>query len=75
MEANLPRAALAKDLTVTASESQVAQSNYVQAQIKINADTVCPSGVPVIQLGGDDANKNTGALLGLGLQSHWVSDC
>ncbi len=67
MEANLPRAALAKDLTVTASESQVAQSNYVQAQIKINADTVCPSGVPVIQLGGDDANKNTGALLGLGL--------
>lgn len=66
MEANLPHAALAKDLTVTASESQVQVSNYVQAQIKVNADNVCPSGVPLIQLGGEDNNKNTGALLGLG---------
>jgi hypothetical protein len=50
LEANLPRAALANDLIITASENQVELSADVQARLGKNVDTFC--GASAIPLNG-----------------------
>ena len=45
LEANLPRVALATDLTLQASTDQLNVSNIVQAQIALNPEEVCGDGV------------------------------
>lgn len=45
LEANLPRAALATDLTLQASSDQNVIGNIVQAQIALNPEELCGNGV------------------------------
>jgi hypothetical protein len=45
LEANLPRAALADDLLLTASQKQEAVTNFPQAVIALEEDAACPSGL------------------------------
>jgi hypothetical protein len=45
LEANLPRAALADDLQLSASPTQAPVTNFPQAVIALEEESACPSGV------------------------------
>jgi hypothetical protein len=45
LEANLPRAALAEDLQLAASPKQEPVTNFPQAEIALEEESACPSGV------------------------------
>ncbi len=51
LEMNLPREALATDMTIGAAAAQVPVSNFVEASIAMNAEGACPGGV--VRTGGD----------------------
>lgn len=69
LEAELPRAGLAQDLTLRAAppEKQEPVSNWIQAKIAVNADTQCGNVVAPKVWPTRGFGSNTGALIGLGL--------
>ena len=71
LEANLPRHALAHDLTLQPSVDQSAVSNYLTATRFKNAGGLCPDDVPPLSLaplggGTPGARKNPAPFIGLG---------
>jgi len=61
LEANLPRAALAKDLSLTPSASQDPVSNYMLAPTGINEDGLCPAQVPPLSMIAPGYGKAAGS--------------
>jgi hypothetical protein len=69
LEANLPRAALAKDLSLTPSASQSEVSNYMQANQGINEDGLCPAQVPPLSMIAPGYGKAAGSGRGVDRRS------
>jgi len=69
LEANLPRAALANDLTLQASMSQTEVNHQIQATKGTNVEAICGSGtilLPGASSGGDDRGTRIVVVVTLG---------
>jgi hypothetical protein len=61
IEADLPRLALASDLTIEPAAAQLEVSNFIQAPTGINADTQCPTSVPPLSMIAPGYGKAAGS--------------
>jgi hypothetical protein len=61
IEADLPRLALAHDLTLKPAMPQASQSNYLQAPVGINEDGLCPTSVPPLSMIAPGYGKTAGS--------------
>lgn len=63
LEAALPQAALASDLTLRAAASQGTVDNWIQARVAVNAEKQCGGlAVPTLSKGDENKTGRTGAL-------------
>lgn len=67
LEAELPKEALATDLTLRAAASQEQVSNWIQARLAVNADSQCADLVAPRVWPTRGFGSSAGALVGLGL--------